>query len=221
MAPHFMKEIPGFLQRLRSNDESVLNDIAKTRPLFTMVYDLLDDYHDRFTAIQDTLCAVWDDRFTFNDEAHLHRYVRLVARNKIFDILRKDKNSVLKRADSIELIPEIADEVVNYTEIEASFIEWYSEAFRRLSVQERKVIRLLRYYNYTDKDIAERLNIDVSTVQTYKYRAFNKMKGKNKGGNNSFRKFRGFLFTLLILVIYIFLKKVESLVAEMTAFNDL
>jgi RNA polymerase sigma factor (sigma-70 family) len=95
-----------------------------------------------------------------------------VARNLAFDYVKKAETRLAIHLDNTELQAlqdlEVTDADEIYTKVVADQeFSHFCEALRRLPVQCRKVFVLKKVYGYTQKEIAECLNLSESTIEKH------------------------------------------------------
>lgn len=96
-----------------------------------------------------------------------------VARNLAFDYVKKAETRLVSSVDNTELQAlqdalDISDVDEIYTKVVADReFSHFCEAVRRLPVQCRKVFVLKKVYGYTQKEIAEHLDLSESTIEKH------------------------------------------------------
>lgn len=125
-------------------------------------------FTDDFGMIEDTVQSIyvklWEDRETISI-SYIKTYLFVSAKNRILNSIRDQQ----KRRDLLhdyfvnELIKEQADEIVNIDE----FISLVEKSIDELPPKTKNVFCLSRYNNMPYKEIANKENISVKTVEKH------------------------------------------------------
>ena len=157
--------------------------------IFRNYYTLLFLYAQKFVRdedialdlVQDVFALVWEKKkFHLTDE-HLKAYLFNSVRNACVNHLKHEK--VVQRFRDDQLADLTIMELKYYKSGEKSLIEMENldkiyQAINSLSGIHREIIELSRFEGLKNKEIAERLNIPVRTVETRLFRAISSLKEK-------------------------------------------
>ena len=135
----------------------------------------LKDISEAEDVVQDIFMQVWETRNSINTELSFSGYIHTLARNRILNIYRQF--SVHSRF--VQHILDNGNISTNETEdliIENDYTVLLNKMMDSLSPQQREVFRLSRIEGLSYKEISERLQISVPTVQTHAYLALKKIK---------------------------------------------
>ena len=119
----------------------------------------------------DIFVYVWENRKTLHIHLSLKAYLFQAARNKCLNELRKKKQTI----SLDELDKDIADTNIISLE-EDELYQLIQEAVFSLPEKCRAVFMLSRNENLTNKEIAEKMNISVKTVETQMTKALKRIK---------------------------------------------
>lgn len=139
--------------------------------LFISAFKVLKDEEACKDVVQEVFLSIWrnDNLINIeNVEGYLHRSVRY----KVLMTLRKAKLSE-KHLETIQILSE------NTTEKQLDFeelSETVEQSINSLPDRCQEVFRLSRMENLSNREIAERLNISVRTVETHIGHAIRKVK---------------------------------------------
>lgn len=124
-------------------------------------------------AVMDVFFKLWDKRKTINIKTSLKSYLFAAVKNQSIDYLRKNQQGNIGFVYP-NLKSECAqpDELINATELQ----EQIEKSMNELPEQCRKIFRMSRDEGLKYKDIAEKLNISIKTVETQIGRALVKLK---------------------------------------------
>jgi len=140
---------------------------------YNMLYHLCMEYiHNQQVAqelVQDTFMKLWEIRRNLNSDTNLANFLYTVAKNKCLNYLREQQT--IRRAQnsrdyleshfSIEALQESGDHWIHFNELE----ELIRNAIGRMPPGINKAFILSRYDGLKYKEIAQKLNISVKTVE--------------------------------------------------------
>lgn len=137
-----------------------------------------DDAHN---AVQDIFTAVYEKRLFDKPESHLKPYLFNSVRNRCINYLKHQKIVSIHQSQVVLSLKEL--ELDYYGSAEKSLIEseTYMEihaAIEDLSEEQREVIILSRFDGLKNKEIAEKLDVPIRTVETRIYRALAALRKK-------------------------------------------
>lgn len=149
------------------------------QPLVLYAHKFVANEEVSLDLVQDVFALIWEKRKLDLDEEHLKAYLFRSTRNACLNYLKHQKvmQKHQERAAFFEL------EIRYFESGEKSLIEKESlakicQAIHSLSAIHREVIELSRFEGLKNKEIAERLNIPVRTVETRLFRALASLKEK-------------------------------------------
>ena len=136
--------------------------------LYYFLHDFLrDDNSELDDIFQQTWLKVIDNLPKYQDQGAFGAYLKMVARNLVFDRMRKLKKSGMTLEFNEEVLNDIhADRKSDMPWFELEEIEQesaYQEALQALSVEQKRVYEL-RCQNFSFKEIAVQLNLSINTV---------------------------------------------------------
>ena len=135
---------------------------------------ILKNDDDIYDALQDALLSMYQKYDTLRDKNLFSTWGTRIVINKCYDFLRKQKNNVLALDDTIENSVEISsfDEYdIDKYGIKQAMNEYLSE--------EQKLVVILFYYDdYSLRDISKILDIPEGTVKSRLSKARNILKEK-------------------------------------------
>lgn len=155
------------LHRIKSGDKTGLTILYNSfcKPLLVFSYNLLKDKELCEEIVQDVFIEIWNRRFEIEIKVSLQSYLYAAVRYKIFAEFRKDK------AIRVELYDDINSRLQYSTPETRMIHEELEEQVRRLisSLPDKcqLVFNMSRNEELTHKEIAERLDISVRTVETH------------------------------------------------------
>lgn len=137
--------------------------------LFSFLFQLTSERALAEDIVQEIFMKVWQKRAALTEVENADAYIYRVAHNRAIDELRR----LARRPVPIEIataqkglsIP--SDQEIRIKEIQQIF----QKALENLSPQQRRVFILHREEGLKHEEIAQQLNLSVSTVQNHMFRA--------------------------------------------------
>ena len=150
-------------------------------PLFLYTLKFIEDENEALDLVQEVFIAVWEKGQYIGVEAQVKAYLFTAVKNSCLNYFKHQK--VVKKFEHYAAIQLREMEAAYYQEGEKSLIERETiqiidQAIDSLDTIYREVITLSRYEGLKNKEIAERLNIPVRTVETRIFRALSLLKEK-------------------------------------------
>lgn len=113
----------------------------------------------------DVFLAAWNNRENLQ-AGKLTSYLGRIARNKAFDLLRQDKDTLPLEDDILIFDKEDIAEAAEQKDLS----EMLNEALGQLEKKQRELFVRHYYYGQTIKTAAEEMGINLSTAKTWIYR---------------------------------------------------
>ncbi|WP_067149495.1 RNA polymerase sigma factor [Pseudotamlana agarivorans] len=169
------------------NDSLLASEIKKSnreafKTLFERYYKNLLDYivtytHDLQEAediVQLTFISLWNNRANLNYTKSIKSYIYRIAYNTYIDVYRKQKK---KDAFFNELKEQaLRDRFTTDPEALEKRIIKLQKVIDRLPEKCREILYLNKFEGLKYKEISERLDISVKTVESHMYTAFKKIR---------------------------------------------
>lgn len=148
-------------------------------PLFLYCLKFVEEEDDALDILQEVFAAVWEKKKYNLEEQYLKSYLFNAVRNGSLNFL-KHRQVVRKRLEEeMVLIRNMEQRFFESGEkslIEKEDLGKIYSAIDSLSGNYREVIRLSRFEGLKNKQISEKLNIPVRTVETRLFRALAKLR---------------------------------------------
>ena len=150
--------------------------------LFVYARKFVEDEGVALDLVQDVFTLIWEkQKFAIEEEEHLKAYLFNSTRNACLNHLKHQQVVQKHRSSQRTQLMEL--ELDHYKSAEKSLIEKEDldkiyKAIGSLSAIHREVIELSRFEGLKNKEIAQRLNVPVRTVETRLYRALNELREK-------------------------------------------
>lgn len=145
---------------------------------YTIIYrfllKMLSDSEQAEDIAQNIFMRVWIRRYMLNPEGSIKSYLYVLAKNEALNILKKKRVIIIESE-----MPQVesgvaADECLLYDELAYSIEKGISE----LPSQRQAVFRMSREEYLTNKEIAEKMNLSVRTVEKHIELALKDLRGK-------------------------------------------
>ena len=156
-----------YFERLKAGDENAFDYF------FNQYYPGLLFYANKFVnnshlaeeIVQSVFLKLWKDRKLTEINISVRAYLFQAVRNKCLDILKHKK---IKDDYSQKLLLQIENTSKNdtwETYIESELYNLLTQAIEKLPGECQKIFRLSRIKQYKNKEIAEKLNLSIRTVE--------------------------------------------------------
>ncbi|WP_353196423.1 RNA polymerase sigma-70 factor [Parapedobacter defluvii] len=140
--------------------------------------------------VQDAFLKLWQRRTNFSDLSAIKAFLYIATRNACLNYIEKEQVRSRRHEQYLHSVDEVEDAVVEEI-IYAEVLREVSQAIDTLPEQCRRIIKMAYEEGLTPKEIAQVLNISISTVNNQKSRGVSLLK-KRLSGN-------GFTFLLFFL----------------------
>lgn len=148
------------------------------QPLFLYSLKFVKNENDAHDIIQEVFAAVWENEKYKLELGHLKSYLFSAARNGCLNSL-KHQTVVRKHIEVEQSIKKYELEFYQSGEksiIESEDLKKIHVAIDSLSGNYKEIIQLSRFENLKNREIAEKLNIPVRTVETRLFRALSSLR---------------------------------------------
>lgn len=167
---------PSFVERLKSDEERLLNALYTTnyKPLKLYVLRNSGSPDDAKDIYQEAFLAVWrnvqTDRFAPRDEQEFAAYLIRVGKNKWIDELRKNKNKQLVSADKSDITSE------EHTDETDTYIHTVKKQYKHLGARCRELLGRFYFSKQSLREIAAVFNWTEASAKNNKYRCLKQLR---------------------------------------------
>ena len=156
----------------RNGDQSAFREVfdAWYKPLFYFVNKLIDSKEEAEEIVQNSFIKLFERYALFETAANIKAFLFVTARNNSFDYLRSLKVQKEKQQAFFEAMQDETFFQYEY-EIKDELVEMVRIAIEELPEECRRIFKMLYYEELSPAEVAEILNISVSTVYNQKSRA--------------------------------------------------
>jgi len=170
-------EIKLLLLQFRKGNELAFERLYRlhSRYLLSSIQMLIKDKEVAAEILQDVFLKVWVHRESIDPKKSFKNFVFTIARNLVYDHLRRAALDVKKRHElmqrAIEIYIHVEEQLIN-KENDALL----SDVVDHLPVQCRKVYTLSKFEGKSHQEISECLNISLATVNNHMVKANRKIR---------------------------------------------
>jgi RNA polymerase sigma-70 factor (family 1) len=161
---HLSHDEKALLRQLKEGDENALALLYKLhwQSLFLSAYNFLKDKKACEDIVQDIFLQLWLKRESLEVRETVKTYLSTAVRYQVFHYIRKAAKREAIQAKAVAVLPaQSSDEVLLQKDLHGKV----NEAVEVLPEKCRLIYRLSREEQLTHKEIAQRLNISIKTVE--------------------------------------------------------
>lgn len=170
--------IQNFLQGDNDAFSSLVNKYEKY--VFSIAFSVSQNREDARDISQDTFLKAFLSLRSFKGKSSFSTWLYSLAKNTACDYLRKRKNTVSLDSDSFPDLPSSSLSPFSLI-LQKEVGKEVRKEIKNLSKNQRDVVILREYCDYSYKEISKILNINVQTVKTRLFRGKEKLKEKLEG----------------------------------------
>lgn len=153
-------------KQIQKSDVKAFNTLYNQffTPLCIFAGRYIADQHAIEDCVQDVFLKIWRDKENITISSSIRSYLITATRNNCLNIIEKEKSKnsyeqhILNAYDAYTV-----QDLLSVEEIEKIL----EESIKRLPEKHQIVFRMSRFENMTYKEIAEKQNISVKTVESY------------------------------------------------------
>jgi len=155
------------LKLIRSGDHSAFRKIFEEfyAPLTVFAQKFVSDADLARETVQDVFVNLYEKRSLLTIQTSLKSYLYQSVRNSCLNVIKKEKVHLSHHA---EISKMFSDNEPDWTEkmIETELENMIYQAIRELPVKCRQIYLLSRQQEISNREIAQKLNISIRTVET-------------------------------------------------------
>jgi len=152
------------LEELRKGNERAFDFIFREyyKPLVQFSYSIVKEQTAAESIVQDVFIKLWERRETIENVTNLLSYMMVMVRNQCVDFLRKEKSSSkMYAALRMEESGNTTEEQISLNEFEEKLLK----SIMNLPERCRKAMEMSRFEGFSNKEIAEQMQISVKGVE--------------------------------------------------------
>lgn len=167
------------VSRLRDSDRFAYTEIYNRfkRPLYSFLWKRLGDKETVRDILHDVFLTIWEKRESISYETSLSGYLFSAVRNKLLDIVARDK--VRQRyVDSFYIFINMEDISTDHLVRTKELSAHIEQEISKLPPKTREVFELSRISNLSRREIAEQLGVSEQTVKSHMFNALKTLRLK-------------------------------------------
>jgi len=187
------------LSRLQKGDEKAFAQLfyAYKDKLHGFVLGITRSEQLAEDLLQDVFLKIWQNRSLVTDVDNFNAYIYSIARNQVIDSLRRFARETCALDQLAETALFATEEHTPLNKLEnKEILERIHEAIRQLPPQQQKVYILHKEKGLKIEDIAEQMNLSVSTIRNHMMHA-----------TSNLRRILSYSYLSLFLAIFHFIEK--------------
>ncbi|MEO0331838.1 MAG: RNA polymerase sigma-70 factor, partial [Bacteroidota bacterium] len=162
---------------LKRGDQAAFSRLffAYEKKLYFFSYKLLQSHADAEEVVQEVFLRIWDKRATLDEQRSFNAYLITIAKNIIYNRASRKVTEHAYREYLQRVAPSArhqTEEVVNFSDLNTISHRFISQ----LPEKRRKIFLLSRFEGLNNQEIAQQLNISVSTVENQMNKALKVLK---------------------------------------------
>ena len=172
MEPNQIHNEQELLLRIAEGDEKAFRVLFDQywEPLYAATLTLVKAKEPARDLLQEVFLKIWNVRTELPGKENVKNFIFIVARNHIYNELRKKSHEEAFSENIIRHFAEKSDTALEQL-IHKEARQVLNEAVSQLPEQQRLVYQLSREQGLSQQEIASRLQISLSTVKTHMSRA--------------------------------------------------
>lgn len=150
--------------------------------LYGFAFKLLKNKEDALDTVQETFLRIWQKRKELDEDKSFKSFLFTISYNIIMDQLRKrlsDNNYLEFLKKNFKLEQVFIENAADFNILEKQIQQCIGE----LPLRRQEIYRLSREKGFSNKEIAENLNISLKTVETHINLAMKFMKSRISYGS--------------------------------------
>lgn len=140
------------------------------------VYGLIKEKSETEEIVQDVFVKLWINRDALKNYNSFESYLFSIAYNATLGYLRK-KATEKKYIEYVKSVQVVSEEAIAENKMDLNILsQKLEEAINNMPPRQREVFKLKHKENYTYKEIANKLNISINTVENHMVKSHNFLK---------------------------------------------
>lgn len=156
--------------RIEKND---FQEVFRThfQPLFHLSLNYLEDEVEAKSVVQDAFIKLWEIRNKLNVDSNLRNFLYTLVKHSCLNILKR-RQILLKHHEKIrsmelkhqyESLQSAGEDLLEFNELN----DRLDKAIKNLPEQRRVIFEMSRFEDLKNREIADKLNVSVKTVEAH------------------------------------------------------
>lgn len=165
------------LQASKNGDEKAFEQLFNKywNDLFKIAYRRLHSVEDAKDIVQDVFLSLWNNIHNITIDDSLGGYLYTALRNKIFNLLEKNKNRLNKLMQE-QFVPAGQEETVFSNYCAKEFREFITQQIAAMPAKMRQIYLLSKEEYLTNAEIASLLNLSGQTIKNQLHNALGRLR---------------------------------------------
>lgn len=165
------KELRSIFKGIANKDEKEFNKLYKNYKnlIYAVSFSMLKNKEDSEEVVQTVFMKIWNIKRSNLPESNEATWLYNVVKNETINYLRKQKHTL--NIDDLYYIDEENEEIKNIIDK-----EYYNKILSKINTNEQEIVSLKILSGLSFREIAQILNIPISTVQWKYYKSLHILK---------------------------------------------
>lgn len=155
------------IRLLKQDNQLAFSIIYKTyaRQAFGLAFKYLCNRELAEDAVQNLFLKIWLKRHSLDESRPINHFLFTILKNDLLNTLRDSKSNVFVLDDCLELLNHLANDENDNEDIDKEQVEMIRSAVDQLSPQRKKIFSMKLSGEYSNQEIADKLNLSVNTIK--------------------------------------------------------
>lgn len=148
-----------------------------SKRLYKFGYSIIKSREETENLVQDVYLNLWEHRYKVQKNSSIKYYLFTIAYNSAISIIKKKA----KESQYFEYIKSLQENIEESVNVELEYNELkkkYDEIIKELPLRQKEIFYLHRIEGLKYKEISNRLNISINTVENQMSRALKTIRAK-------------------------------------------
>ncbi|NEN25752.1 RNA polymerase sigma factor [Cryomorpha ignava] len=139
--------------------------------MYRFALSIMGNEHEAKDVVQDVMLKLWETRMELEDKLNLEAWCITLTRNKSLDKIKRMGRKLKSNLDDVGMKLVSDNPLPDTYTIQNDTMNNVSEALLKLPEQQKAVFQLRDVEGYSYLEICEALNMEMSKVKVYIFRA--------------------------------------------------
>ena len=170
------------MQKIKADDMFAFDALYKkySKKLFQFAFSIIKSKEETENILQEVFLKLWENRNSVEKDASVKSYIFSIAYNSSITSIRK-KIKEIQFIEYLKSLQKIHKEDEDSVNVKFEFKELTTQLHNivnQLPDRQKEVYLLHREFGLKSRDIAEKLNISVNTIENHMSRALKTIRNK-------------------------------------------
>ena len=139
--------------------------------MYRFALSIIGDEDEAKDAVQDVMLKLWETKEELSEKSSIEAWCMTLTRNKSLDMLKRVGRKMKTNIDDAAVRLTSQDKLPDSYTIENETMQHINQAVMRLPEKQKSVFQLRDVEGYAYLEICETLNMEMSQVKVYIFRA--------------------------------------------------